>query len=322
MGQPGRKFSATTGYRYGFNGKENDNEVKGEGNQQDYGMRIFDPRLGKFLSVDKLTSKYPELTPYQFASNRPIDGSDLDGNEWTTEVTIENAGTPQQVVTKAMIVRVKVENNSKIMAGPDVVRAKAELYKKSLEEKYKLETTEVIEGVATKVIYKTEVILDYTPRTENDLGTIAHLVFEDRVSTPVIKDGVEVGRMSEPGSTNGQINGFTTRIALTMDGKVIPEAKLPATMNHEGGHSASLSHPWSLRADEKLAYPELDQKNPATMNKKKIKNNLLNSDENKNEKLLPNNNNNDLLPSQIIYMFKKIDSEKMFTPKEIREGPK
>lgn len=37
-------------YRYGFNGKENDNEVKGEGNQQDYGMRIYDPRLGKFLS--------------------------------------------------------------------------------------------------------------------------------------------------------------------------------------------------------------------------------------------------------------------------------
>jgi hypothetical protein len=39
---PGRKFSGGN-YRYGFNGKENDNEVKGEGNQQDYGMRIYDP---------------------------------------------------------------------------------------------------------------------------------------------------------------------------------------------------------------------------------------------------------------------------------------
>lgn len=79
---PGRKFSAGNVYRYGFNGKENDNEVKGEGNQQDYGMRIYDPRLGRFLSVDPFTSKYPELTPYQFASNRPIDGIDLDGLEW------------------------------------------------------------------------------------------------------------------------------------------------------------------------------------------------------------------------------------------------
>jgi RHS repeat-associated protein len=69
-------------YRFGFNGKENDNEVKGTGNQQDYGMRIYDPRLGRFLSVDPLTSSYPELTPYQFASNRPIDGIDLDGLEY------------------------------------------------------------------------------------------------------------------------------------------------------------------------------------------------------------------------------------------------
>ncbi|MFY0256321.1 RHS repeat domain-containing protein, partial [Chitinophaga sp. 30R24] len=68
-------------YRYGFNGKENDNEVKGEGNQQDYGMRVYDPRIGKFLSVDPLSPEYPELTPYQFASNRPIDAVDIDGAE-------------------------------------------------------------------------------------------------------------------------------------------------------------------------------------------------------------------------------------------------
>ncbi len=78
---PGRTYSGEDKYRYGFNGKENDNEVKGEGNQQDYGMRIYDPRIAKFLSLDPLTAKYPELTPYQFASNRPIDGIDLDGLE-------------------------------------------------------------------------------------------------------------------------------------------------------------------------------------------------------------------------------------------------
>jgi RHS repeat-associated protein len=82
MLMPGRKYSAGIGYRYGFNGKENDNEIKGEGNEQDYGMRIYDPRLGRFLSVDPITSKYPELTPYQYASNRPIDGIDIDGLEW------------------------------------------------------------------------------------------------------------------------------------------------------------------------------------------------------------------------------------------------
>ena len=78
---PGRKYPSTIKYRYGFNGKEYDNEVKGEGNQQDYGMRIYDPRLGRFLSVDPLTKKFVNLTPYQFASNTPIAAIDLDGEE-------------------------------------------------------------------------------------------------------------------------------------------------------------------------------------------------------------------------------------------------
>lgn len=68
-------------YRYGFNGKENDNEVKGAGNQQDYGMRIYDPRIGRFLSIDPLSKKFAMLTPYQFASNTPIWAIDIDGLE-------------------------------------------------------------------------------------------------------------------------------------------------------------------------------------------------------------------------------------------------
>jgi RHS repeat-associated protein len=79
---PGRAFNlGNRSYRYGFNGKENDNDVKGEGNQQDYGMRIYDPRVGRFLSVDPLTKSYPWYTPYQFAGNRPIVAIDLDGAE-------------------------------------------------------------------------------------------------------------------------------------------------------------------------------------------------------------------------------------------------
>jgi RHS repeat-associated protein len=84
---PSKAFSESSlKYRFGFNGKENDSEVKGEGNQQDYGMRIYDPRVGRFLSLDPLSHKYPELAPYQFASNRPIDGVDLDGLEYVKAI--------------------------------------------------------------------------------------------------------------------------------------------------------------------------------------------------------------------------------------------
>ena len=77
---PGRSFSSPS-YRYGFNGKEKDDEVCGNGNQYDYGFRIYNPRLGKFLSADPLMKSYPWYTPYQFAGNSPIANVDLDGRE-------------------------------------------------------------------------------------------------------------------------------------------------------------------------------------------------------------------------------------------------
>jgi RHS repeat-associated protein len=83
MVMPNRKTPAATPstYRYGFNGKENDDEVYGDDNEQDYGMRIYDPRLGRFLSVDPIASDFPWYTPYQFAGNKPIWAIDLDGLE-------------------------------------------------------------------------------------------------------------------------------------------------------------------------------------------------------------------------------------------------
>jgi len=80
MMMPGRQYNST-GYRYGFNGKENDNEVKGTGNSVDYGLRVYDPRIGKFLSADPLSYKFPYYSPYHFAGNSPIMNLDLDGAE-------------------------------------------------------------------------------------------------------------------------------------------------------------------------------------------------------------------------------------------------
>ncbi|HLP29565.1 MAG TPA: RHS repeat-associated core domain-containing protein, partial [Candidatus Didemnitutus sp.] len=66
------RSQATAGYRYGFNGKENDNDVKGTGNQQDYGARIYDPRVARFFSIDPLASNFPDWSPYVYANDNPI----------------------------------------------------------------------------------------------------------------------------------------------------------------------------------------------------------------------------------------------------------
>jgi RHS repeat-associated protein len=60
-------------YRYGFNGKEQNVEIyASEGTSYDFGERMYDARLGKFLSIDPLTKKYPYFSPYLFAANNPI----------------------------------------------------------------------------------------------------------------------------------------------------------------------------------------------------------------------------------------------------------
>ena len=83
MQMPGRKYTQlNSSYRYGFNGKENDKDINEGG--QDYGMRIYDSKVGKFLSVDPLMKDYPWYTPYQFSGNNPILFIDLDGLEPAT----------------------------------------------------------------------------------------------------------------------------------------------------------------------------------------------------------------------------------------------
>jgi RHS repeat-associated protein len=77
---PGRSFSSGS-YRYGFQGQEKNDEIKGEGNSINYKYRVHDPRLGRFLSVDPLAPDYPWNSPYAFSENRVIDAVELEGAE-------------------------------------------------------------------------------------------------------------------------------------------------------------------------------------------------------------------------------------------------
>jgi RHS repeat-associated protein len=80
MIMPGRKYAFDSTYRYGFNGKEQDNDINSL-TAYDYGFRIYNPAIAKFLSVDPLFKSYPWNSPYAFAENEPISNIDLDGLE-------------------------------------------------------------------------------------------------------------------------------------------------------------------------------------------------------------------------------------------------
>ncbi|MGB0871158.1 MAG: RHS repeat-associated core domain-containing protein, partial [Flavobacteriales bacterium] len=80
MQMPGRKFD-TDEYRYGFQGQEKDDEIKGEGNSVNYKYRMHDPRIGRFFAVDPLAPEYPHNSPYAFSENRVIASVELEGLE-------------------------------------------------------------------------------------------------------------------------------------------------------------------------------------------------------------------------------------------------
>ncbi|MVO10756.1 hypothetical protein GOQ30_16415 [Flavobacterium sp. TP390] len=71
MTLPGRTYSSPA-YRYGFNGMEKDDELKGNDNSYDFGSRMLDPRVGRFFSIDKLNSVTPSTSGYSTSGNSPI----------------------------------------------------------------------------------------------------------------------------------------------------------------------------------------------------------------------------------------------------------
>lgn len=71
----------SSSYRYGFQGQELDNEIKGEGNSLNYTFRMHDPRAGRFFAVDPLTADYPWNSPYAFSENDVIGAIELEGLE-------------------------------------------------------------------------------------------------------------------------------------------------------------------------------------------------------------------------------------------------
>jgi RHS repeat-associated protein len=78
---PGRKYSQpNNNYRYGFNGIEKDSELKGEGNSYTTEYRAYDPRVGRWFSVDPKTKMQPYESPYVAMNNSPLWRNDPKGD--------------------------------------------------------------------------------------------------------------------------------------------------------------------------------------------------------------------------------------------------
>ncbi len=104
------KDHVANAYRYGYNGMEMDNEVKGNGNSYTTEFRQYDPRLGRWLSLDPLMHQFPWMSPYVAFNNNPVYFTDPLGLEGEPTGLPENAENGQVATA---------DDGKSYMYGPD-----------------------------------------------------------------------------------------------------------------------------------------------------------------------------------------------------------
>jgi len=81
---------------YGFNGKEENNELGF--NMLDFGARNYMADLGRWGNIDPHADKYVSLSPYNYTSNNPVYFIDPDGRD--IEPALNQSGTIQQAIAQ------------------------------------------------------------------------------------------------------------------------------------------------------------------------------------------------------------------------------
>jgi RHS repeat-associated protein len=85
-------------YRTSFQKQEHDDEVKGEGNSMNFKFRMYDPRIGRFFTVDPMKNYFSYNSVYAFCENRVIDGVDQEGLEFTNANSAETKESLNELI--------------------------------------------------------------------------------------------------------------------------------------------------------------------------------------------------------------------------------
>src|SRR5690554_2541314 len=146
-------FDVDMAYRYGFNSMERDNEIKGKGNSYDFGARMYDSRLGRWLALDALSQKFPSESHYSSFRNSPILYVDKDGNEWVNAHTAKRKELEKQALNNPNNRSIKRALRNEIEK-----ETKVNMYLKTLEENdvslYNYINNLQVEGKEGKIMLK------------------------------------------------------------------------------------------------------------------------------------------------------------------------
>ena len=232
-------------YHYGYNGKTKDNEWAGVGNHYDFKFRGYDPRVGRFNTLDSLGSKFPWNASYNFSENRVIDGKDLEGGEWKKSTVISRENNVIVVQTN-YTVKVKVYADPNVTMGDnDHLNSLLTMMKPVIEQTFTKEDP--------PLSTLNPITLELTP-VKNDIDYRMTLNFEFEITTPdkIQKNDFVVhfvdeikeypaatGHTSDPGnSQSNEIRIAINPMNFSINQKTHADVgHLTQTLSHELGHT-------------------------------------------------------------------------------------
>ena len=149
MVMPGRNGQAQSAdYRYGFNGMEADDEIKdNKGTSYDFGARLSDPRVGRWLSIDP--KYHAGMSPYNAMDNSPIIMMDPDGKDAIVTVEKNTTGTGGGTITIS---------STFIVVGKDLSPDKVKEFGNAMKAKLMNGTYIDIEGKCWDIVYDVQFV--------------------------------------------------------------------------------------------------------------------------------------------------------------------
>ena len=192
----------------------NDKELNDDAdlNWYDYGFRSYDPQIGRFPQLDPLTDGYPELTPYQYASNEPIANIDIDGLEKGSAIAFAWGGEiAKSTVNFAPIATKVVETVGAKIGGQIIKSALKPLF-------IRLLPTIIRSGGLTAIL--TLLPLQAGPRTNDELGRTRQFSAQPDPSVGTLPDPYPTGKPADfPGHSNRKANP-NLHIVYALYGKI------------------------------------------------------------------------------------------------------
>jgi len=201
----GRTWVAGSQYRFGFNGMENDDEIAGNDNALDFGSRIYDARIGRWLKTDKFEALAASWTPYRFGLNNAIRFSDSQGEFEVDEATAALYPNLKPALLNLLTELQKPENEEKV----NKIVALAELGSK--EKLFEILT----DAKGPKLIIAD--LTDYSSKS-----TISYGDFGDQPPTTITTNTATVTETGKKLGVSGPVLGLTNTLgrSVEIDGQI------------------------------------------------------------------------------------------------------